>query len=119
MLKVLHKIIAGLIIALGVLHVSVTFFDYSSFSVRALWFVGTGIAIILAGFINLILLRDAGKDRAVQLLCSVTNIIFALLFASALFVLLQPQVFVGLALFVVATVISLTVNRTGGVKANS
>ncbi len=115
MLATLHKIITGLIIALGILHVLVTFLDYSSFSVRALWFVGTGIAIIQAGFLNLVLLRDAGKDKVVRMLCLISNLIFALLFASALFVLPQPQVFFGLALFVAATFTAFTLHRTRGV----
>ena len=112
MLRTAHKIVTGLIIALGVLHVAVTFHDYDSFSLRALWFAGTGVAIILAGFLNLILLRDAGKDRVVRLLCCLTNLFFALLFAAvALFMLPQPQVFLGSALFVVVTVLSFSVNR--------
>ncbi len=119
MLQTLHKIITGLIVALGVLHLSVTFFDYDRVSIGALWFVGTGIAIVLAGFLNLVLLRDAGKDGVVRMLCAVTNIIFAVLFAAALFLLPQPQVFFGVALFVIATISSLIVNRAGDAKINS
>lgn len=112
MLKTGHKIITGLIIALGLLHVAFTFHDYDSISVRALWFVGTGVAIILAGFLNLVLLRDAGKDRVVRMLCCLTNLFFALLFAAAALLLLpQPQVFFGSALFAVAALLSLAVNR--------
>src|SRR5918999_589739 len=102
-----HKFLSGIIIALGVLHVAVTFHDYDSFSVGALWFAGTGVAIILAGFLNVILLRDAGKDAVVRVLCLVTNLTFAVMFASALLVLPQPQVFVGAGLFIAATLLSL------------
>ncbi len=114
-----HKIVTGLIIALGVLHVLVTFCDYDSFSVEALWFVGTGVAIILAGFLNLILLRAVGEDRVVRLLCCITDITFTILFAAALLVLPQPQVFLGLALFAVATAGSFLLNRAGGAGLNS
>lgn len=107
MLRTAHKILTGIIIALGTLHVSVTFHDYDSFSVRALWFASAGVAIILAGFLNIILLRDAGKDKVVWTLCLITNLIFAVMFSLALLVLLQPQVFVGAGLFVAATVFSL------------
>ena len=69
MLRTAHKILTGIIIALGTLHVLITFHDYDSFSVRALWFASAGIAIILAGFLNIILLRDAGKDTVVWTLC--------------------------------------------------
>lgn len=112
MLRATHKIVTGLIIALGTLHVAFTFHDYDSFSMRALWFVGTGVAIILAGFLNLVLLRDVGRDRVVRLLCCLTNLFFALLFAvAALFMLSQPQVFFGSALFIVATLLSFSLNR--------
>lgn len=97
MVKTAHKIVTGLMIALGLLHVSVTFVDYDTFSLRALWFAGAGVAIILAGFLNVVLLRDAGKDRVVRLLCVLANIIFAAMFAAALTLMQQPQVFVGLA----------------------
>lgn len=111
MLKIAHKILSAIIIALGVLHVSVTFYDYDSFSLRALWFAGAGVAIILAGFLNVILLRDVGKDRVVWLLCLLTNLIFAVMFVLALLVLPQPQVFVGAGLFIAATLFSLIRSR--------
>lgn len=111
MLKAAHQILTGIIIALGVLHVLVTFHDYDSFSVRALWFASAGVAIILAGFLNLILLRDVGKDRVVWMLCLITNLIFAVMFVWALTVLPEPQVFVGAGLFIAATLFSLIKSR--------
>ena len=102
-----HKILSGIIIALGVLHVSVTFHDYDSFSVGALWFAGAGVAIILAGFLNVILLRDVGRDAVVRVLCSVANLTFAVMFVLALLILPQPQVLVGAGLFIAATLLSL------------
>jgi hypothetical protein len=107
MLKTAHKILTGIIIALGILHVLVTFHDYDSFTVRALWFASAGVAIILAGFLNIILLRDVGEDRVVWLLCLITNLIFAVMFVLALLILPQPQVFVGAGLFIAATIFSL------------
>ena len=107
MLKTAYKILTGVIIALGLLHVLVTFHDYDSFSLRALWFASAGIAIILAGFLNIILLRDVGKDRVVWMLCLITNLIFAVMFVLALVILPQPQVFVGAGLFITATLFSL------------
>ena len=107
MLKTAHKILTGIIIALGTLHVLMTFQDYDSFSVRALWFASAGVAIILAGFLNIILLRDVSKDTVVWVLCLIANLIFAVMFVLALLVLPQPQVFVGAGLFIAATVFSL------------
>lgn len=112
MLRTAHKIITSFIISLGSLHVLFTFHDYDSFSLRALWFASAGIAIILAGFLNLILLRDVGKDKLVWMLCLLTNLFFAVLFAVALSLLNQPQVFLGVALFIIATITSYTVRKT-------
>ncbi len=106
MLRTAHKILTGIIIALGVLHVLMTFHDYDSFSVRALWFASAGVAIILAGFLNTILLRDVSNDLVVWTLCIITNLIFAVMFVLALLVLPQPQVFVGAGLFIAATILS-------------
>jgi len=103
-LEILYKIITGLIIALGLLHIGFTPFNYRSFDMDAMWFLGTGIAIILAGFLNLVVIRESGKDMLIRILCLITNISFALLFGVALFQLGQPQVFVGLALFGMAGV---------------
>ena len=106
MLKTAHKIITSIIIALGLLHVLVTFHDYDGFNLRALWFASAGVAIILAGFLNIILLREVGKDRVARLLCLVANLIFAVMFVLALLILPQPQVFVGAGLFIAAALIS-------------
>lgn len=107
MLRTAHKILTGLMIALGSLHVLFTFHDYDTFSLRALWFASAGLAIILAGFLNIVLLRDVGKDKIVRLLCILTNIIFAVMFSAALFLMRQPQVFLGVALFTTATILTL------------
>lgn len=111
MLKTTHKIVTGLMIALGSLHILFTFHDYDEFSLEALWFASAGVTIILAGFLNIVLLRDTGKDKVVRLLCIITNIIFAVMFTAALFLMQQPQVFFGAALFTVATIIALIISR--------
>ncbi len=112
MLRTTHKITKGLMIALGSLHILFTFHDYDEFSLRALWFASAGVAIILAGFLNIVLLRDIGKDKVVRLLCILTNIIFAVMFTAAAFLMRQPQVFFGVALFTVATIIVLLLPQT-------
>ena len=103
MLTVLHKIATSLIITLGLVHIGFTYHDYDRFTMGAVWFIGTGVAIILAGFLNITLRRDVGRDRLVRWLCIGTNIIFTLGFAGAILMLPQPQVFVGLLLFASAT----------------
>ena len=108
--RLLHKVITGLIIALGCLHIAFTPFNYTNFDMNAMWFVSAGVAIILAGFLNVAVIR-IGNDRVVRSLCIFTNMTFAVLFALALFQMGQPQVFVGLVLFAVAAVCALFTSR--------
>jgi len=112
MIKTAHKIITGLIIVLGLVHVFVTFIDYDEFSLRALWFASAGVAIILAGFLNIILLRDTGKDKLVWVLCLITNVTFVVMFAAALLLMKQPQVFFGVALFAAGAITAFLIPRT-------
>jgi ABC-type Fe3+-siderophore transport system permease subunit len=114
-MRLLYKVITGLIVALGCLHIGFTPFNYSRFDMDAMWFVSAGVAIILAGFLNVAVIREAGKDPVVRTLCVITNASFALLFGVALFQLAQPQVLVGLALFGVAGVCAL-LTRSGSEK---
>ena len=97
-MRLLHKTVAGLIVALGCLHIGFTPFNYGRFDMDAMWFLSAGVAIILAGFLNIAVIR-VGRDRVVRFLCLLANVSFALLFGVALFQMAQPQVFIGLALF--------------------
>ena len=104
MLKTIHTVCTYLIIALGVLHLLFAFHDYDEFTLGALWFASAGFAIIFAGFLNLILLRHAGRDGLIRALCIIANLICASLFGAALMLMRQPQVFVGLLLFALAAI---------------
>jgi hypothetical protein len=112
MLKTLHTLCTYLIIALGVLHLLFTFHDYDAFTLRALWFAGAGFAIIFAGFLNLALLRLTAGDALLRALCFSANLICASLFIAALWLMRQPQVFVGILLFAFAAVASLANKRS-------
>ena len=102
-MRLLHKIITVLLVALGCLHVAFTPFNYQHFDMDAIWFISAGVAIVLAGFLNVAVIR-VGTDCVVRALCVLANMTFAVLFAVALVQMAQPQVFVGLALFVIASV---------------
>jgi peptidoglycan/LPS O-acetylase OafA/YrhL len=103
-LNTAYKICSWLIVALGCAHLLFTLHDYDQFTMRAFWFFGSGLAIVFAGFLNVALIRDGGRDQVVKLLCLITNVACALLFAAALMLMRQPQVFVGVALFAFVTV---------------
>ena len=61
MMKTVHTIASILIVALGLLHCGFTFNNYHGITFDAAWFLGTGFAIILAGLMNIAMLRDGGK----------------------------------------------------------
>lgn len=112
MLKTLYKISTYLVIALGIIHVLFTIQAYGRWTLNAMWFLGAGLALIFAGFLNLILIRDKGLDPVVRLLCLIADTTCFLLFGAALFLLTEPQVYVGLALFAFESVGALIFGKT-------
>jgi hypothetical protein len=106
-MSTLHWIVTGLVIALGMLHVGFTRLNYAQFDMDAMWFLGSGLAIISAGFLNIALIRRANADTLVWVLGLITNLGFAVLFGIGLTLLTLPQVFVGLAVFAIATLCTL------------
>jgi hypothetical protein len=99
MLKTLHAICAWLAVALGAVHVFFTAWAYDEFSLGAFWFAGAGVGIVYAGFLNVVLNRNALGDGVSRLLVHFANVVSVVLFGVAAFVIREPQVFFGLALF--------------------
>ncbi len=110
-MRLAHQIITGIILALGLLHISFTWFNFGEFNLNAMWFFGSGVAIILAGLLNLVLLRVGSRDTVVFRVCQLANLFFAALFGLALTRLFQPQVIVGFLLFIGATMAGFTARR--------
>ena len=108
-MKIAHKISTGFVIALGIVHLGFTFHDYDHFSLNAAWFASAGIAMILAGFLNIAVMRDGGKDKVVLALGLIANATLAILFAVVSFILPQPQVYFGILLFGVTAILTFLV----------
>ena len=109
-MRIFYKIVTGLIIALGSLHSTLTFVFYKEFSPRALWFFGTGLALVMLGFLNVANYRH-GDDKTIRLLCAVSNLIFTALFTAASFIMFEPQVLVGIFSCVAATGLGVLTNK--------
>jgi hypothetical protein len=109
-MKALPTIASILIVALGLLHCGFTFFNYDSVSMDAAWFIGTGFAIILAGFRNIAMLRDGGRDTVIWSMALITNVTFLVGFLAAAYMMRQPQVFQGAILFAVTTAYSFLID---------
>src|SRR5688572_19528780 len=102
-MKILHNVVSGMIVLLGLIHCAFTLANYEEFTMDAFWFLGSGIAIVLAGFLNFAFIRDGGRDTVIRGMALLTNATFLALFALATVLLRQPQVLIGLALFGFAT----------------
>ena len=87
-------IAAGL---LGALHIALTPLAYSDWTIDALWFVGSGLAIVVAAAANLLVFEWAGRRS--QMFVAVINLAMGCFFAAAWMVLPEPQVVIGGVLF--------------------
>lgn len=103
-MKTVHTITSVLIVLLGCVHIGFTFNNYYGLSYDAVWFLGTGVAIVLAGFMNIALYRDGGRDAVIWIMALITNLFFLLGFAGASYMMREPQVFVGALLFAITTI---------------
>jgi len=92
---------------LGLGHLTIGALSFQQLSFGALWFSGSGIAIVFGGILNLLaLLADHG--RAGRALLGLSNLAMAGFFALALIILPAPQVVVGLLVFTALAVIAWT-----------
>ena len=106
-MKIIYKITIGLIIALGTVHILTAFGAYDKLSADAMWFAGAGLGVIFAGFLNVVLLRDVGRDTLVRTLCAMANLVTLAVFVLLLLIFPAPHIFLGAGLFVAATLFSL------------
>ncbi len=98
-------------IALGLIHVALTREATGGwFSPEALFFAGSGVAILLLGLLNLILNR-ADHDAYVRALGMGSNGLGVVLFAVGVVILPEPQVFLLLMFVVVEFLCSLLLPR--------
>ena len=68
-----------------------------------LWFVGAGMSIIFAGLLNLVAI-DRGGSKFTKSIAIFVNALNCAMFCFALPILNEPQVYVGIAVFLVTTV---------------
>jgi len=101
MITKLIRILSCLIILLGIIHIGFAFPLQAD--TYTLWFVGAGMAIIFAGLLNLVAI-DRGGSRFTKTIAVVTNAMNCLGFCFALPILNQPQVYVGIIIFLITTV---------------
>lgn len=102
----LIQIASLLIVLLGIIHISFAFPLYSN--TDTLWFVGAGMAIVFSGLLNLVAI-DRGGSKLTLSIAAIVNAVNFISFCFALPILNQPQVYVGIAIFLTTTIALLLV----------
>jgi hypothetical protein len=98
---------------LGLLHIALTPLAYADWTIEALWFVGSGLAIVVAGAANFVGFRSWGLGG--QWILTAINLAMSCYLAAAWLVLPGPQVMVGGLLFLGLAICSLAAPRTKAV----
>jgi hypothetical protein len=97
----LIKIISGFQLLLGIVHIGFAFPLQQN--TDTLWFVGSGMAIIFAALLNFVAVDRVDSTFTRAIAVAVNALTFAL-FSFALLVLKEPQVYVGMAVFLITTI---------------
>lgn len=100
-------IVAGL---LGLVHIALTPLVYSDWTIEALWFAGSGLAIVVAATANFVRFQSSGVGS--RWLVTAINLAMGCFFAAAWLVLPGPQVILGGVLFLCLAICSLTAPAT-------
>jgi len=95
------KIVSYIIILLGIVHISFAFPLHMN--TDTLWFVGAGMAIIFAGLLNLVAIHNGGS-KFTKAIAVIINALNCAMFCFALPILNEPQVYAGIAIFLITTV---------------
>ncbi len=103
-MKTLYKVSTFLILALGVLHISLTPVIFRSLTPGTLWFISGGLVIVFLSFFNFILMSDGGRQRVVRVLIHTANLT-GLLFACAMLIIESRRARPGLSSWVVLTLL--------------
>lgn len=94
---------------LGTGHLALTALVYPGWTIDSLWFVGTGLAMLMGAGANLLSLGVEDRMRGAGLV--VMNLAMTAFFASAWLVLPEPQVIVGGVLFAGLTIVAALVGN--------
>lgn len=96
-------------VLLGGIHIALTPLAFSDWTIDALWFAGTGLAIVLAAAANFVGHQSFGMCS--RLILAAINIAMSCFFAAAWLVLPEPQVVIGGVLFFALAVCSVANRR--------
>jgi hypothetical protein len=100
-MKLFYRISAYLLL-IGVLHTALTPLFYDRFSPDALWFAGTGLALVYLSLLNIV--AERSRERWMLKLCIAANLAGLIYGALIVFVLPEIQAFISLFIFLAVTI---------------
>ncbi len=109
-MKIVDTIVSWLMIVFGTIHCAFTGRAYPEFGLPALWFLASGLFIILVAATNLLRIRYAGVAPGVRAVCIIANLVLlGLAVAIALVTPLagNPQVVIAVVLSVLLVIFSI------------
>lgn len=92
--------LTGLGLLLGLVHLGLSAMAWRTWNPDLLWFAGSGLAIVLAGLLNIVMMRVRVTDPLQRSTWVTANLLMALFFGLAWSVLPQPQMMLGGGVFV-------------------
>lgn len=95
------KVVSGIIILLGLMHIWLAFPLHMN--TETLWFVGSGMTIIIAGLLNFTAL-DRGGSKLTFAIAILVNALCCGLFIFALAIINEPQIYLGILEFLITTI---------------
>lgn len=108
-MRTLDIIIGWLLIAFGVVHISLTRRVHPDIDINAIWFVSGGLLMITIGALNLLRVAYSSVAKGVYVVSMIANIVLLLLMlliATRVPMRSNPQVLVGLILAALLTAFS-------------
>lgn len=110
-MKLVHSIAYSALILIGIIHTVFTTFTFDAFSIEALWFAGSGLAILFAGLTN-VLFRENCLSKLSYRVNQLANILLLALVISINKVLLMVPGVVGLLALLVLIVTTWKIHNT-------
>ncbi len=104
MLRTADYVTTVCIVLLGTVHTTLTPLFYQDFSLGALWFAGSGLALIFAGFLNIIRIKI--PETMIIIFCIIVNLMMLIFCVVAAILIRQFQAYTGLFLIMSALLFS-------------
>ncbi|HYF99678.1 MAG TPA: hypothetical protein VD815_06270 [Candidatus Saccharimonadales bacterium] len=107
-----YTIISMVIIGGGITHILLTFIGYTELSEEAIWFAGSGLALVTIGVFNYIIIRTHGNDQIINTLSYILNASGITMLILSFFVLVnEPQPIILVILLIFASIFSLKMRK--------